>query len=464
MKGLSSFNSGAFRFALLIAGMFALGSMVLLGVVEHSILSYAAEATAVGLRSEIAILTEDGPDSDKREVVDTINRRQRSAYEQPFQYLLIDPRGRRLAGNLPLGAAKIGWSKIAFVDDKAAQGEPADPEILQTLGTRLADGSVLVVGTDTFDVQTLRHRLASFTIWSSIGMTVLALIGGYFIGLVFLRRLERVNAAVARIMAGSLSERLPTIGMSPEFDHLSRNLNEMLDRIARLMEGLRQVSTDIAHDLRTPLTRLQQRLETMRASGSAATYEAGTEAALAQIEEIHAIFRALLRIGLIEGGERPQEPDRVDLSELVERVAQAYQPAMEDVGRRFSAEVKPDVWVLGDRELLAQLLTNLIDNALVHTPPGTAIGVSLLLDDRHPTIIVADGGPGVPANQRGKILTRFYRLDASRHTPGAGLGLALVAAIAALHGAELSIEDNTPGLRVRLRFDPAATTLGGRAA
>ena len=464
MKRLSSFNSGAFRFALLIAGMFALGSVVLLGVVERSIRSYADEATVVGLKSEMSILTEDWPDGGKSELIDTINRRQKSSYEQPFQYLLTDARGRRLAGDLPPGAAKIGWSRIAFVDDMAARGEPADPEILQTLGTRLPDGAILVVGTDTFDVQKLRHHLASFTIWSSIGITLLALIGGYFIGLVFLRRLERVNAAVARIMAGSLSERLPTIGMSPEFDHLSRNLNAMLDRMAGLMEGLRQVSTDIAHDLRTPLTRLQQRLESMRAGGSTAAYEAGTEAALAQIEEIHVIFRALLRIGLIEGGERRQELNPVDLSELVERVTQAYQPVMEDAGRPFSVQIKPGQSTLGDSELLAQLLTNLIDNALVHTPEGTAIGVTLFRDDLRPTVTVADAGPGVPSDKREKILTRFYRLDQSRHTPGAGLGLALVASIAALHGAELSIEDNGPGLRVRLRFDPTATAPTGKTA
>lgn len=452
MKGLSSFSSGAFRFALLIAGMFALGSLILFGVVEHSIRSYAAEATVVGLKSETSILTEDWPDGGKAELINTINHRQKSPYEQPFQYLFTDARGHRLAGDLPLGAAKIGWSKVTLVDDRPARSEHADPEILQTLGTRLADGSMLVVGTDTFDVQKLRHHLASFTIWLSIGITVLVLIGGYFIGLVFLRRLERVNAAVARIMAGSLSERLPTIGMSPEFDRLSRNLNEMLDRIAGLMKGLRQVSTDIAHDLRTPLTRLQQRLETMRASGSVAAYEAETDAALAQIEEIHVIFRALLRIGLIEGGERRQELSPFDLSELVERVTQAYQPVMDDAGRRFSVQIEPRLSALGDNELLAQLLTNLIDNALVHTPEGTAIGVSLLADDHHPTITVADTGPGVPSNKHQKILTRFYRLDESRHTPGAGLGLALVAAIASLHHAELLIEDNRPGLRVRLRF------------
>jgi len=452
VRGLSSFNSGAFRFALLIAGMFALGSIVLLGVVEQSIRSYAAEATIAGLKSETSILTEDEPEGGEAELIETINRRQKSRYEQPFQYLLMDARGHRLAGELPSGAGKVGWSKVAFVDDKAPQGEPADPEIFQTLGTRLADGSILVVATDTFDVQKLRHRLASFTVWSGVGITLLALIGGYLIGFVFLRRLERVNAAVARIMAGSLSERLPTIGMSPEFDRLSHNLNAMLDRIAGLMEGLRQVSMDIAHDLRTPLTRLQQRLESMRASGSVAAYETGTDAALAQIEEIHVIFRALLRIGLIEGGERRQELNPVDLSELVERVTQAYQPVMEDAGRPFTVRIKPSQCALGDGGLLAQLLTNLIDNALVHTPQGSAIDVSLFRDDRRPLITVADHGPGVPSDKRQKILTRFYRLDQSRHTPGAGLGLALVSAIASLHHAELLIEDNGPGLRVRLRF------------
>lgn len=452
MKALSSFNSGAFRFALLIAAVFALGSMALLAVVEHSIRSYAAEATVVGLKAETSILTEDGPNGDKAELIDTIRQRQKSPYEQPFQYLLVDAAGRRLAGELPLEAAKVGWGQVFFADDKEALNHRAASEVLQSLGTRLGDGSVLVVATDTFDVQQLRHRLASFTIWSSVGITVLALIGGYFIGLVFLRRLDRVNGAVAQIMAGDLSERLPTIGMSPEFDLLSRNLNEMLDRIAALMEGLRQVSTDIAHDLRTPLTRLQQRLEAMRGIASPATYEAEIEAALGQIDEIHAIFRALLRIGLIEGGERRQELRPIDLVELVGRVAEAYRPVAEDAGRPFSVDIKPGPEALGDRELLAQLLTNLVDNALVHTPDGAAIRISLQQDAGRAVITVADEGPGVPADRRGKILTRFYRLDASRHTPGAGLGLALVAAIAALHHAELLVEDNQPGLRIRIRF------------
>ena len=452
MKRLNSLNSAAFRFALAIAGLFALGSAILLVVVERSIRSYAEEATVVGLKSETSTLTEDWPDGGRRELVDAIDRRQRSAYEQPFQYGLVDADGRRLAGRLPARAVRPGWGRVTFADDREARGGDAEPEVLLSLGTRLPDGSTLLVATDAFDVQNLRHRLAAFTVESSVALTLLALVGGYLIGLVFLRRLGRVNGAVARIMSGELSERLPTIGMSPEFDDLSRNLNAMLDRIAALMEGLRQVSTDIAHDLRTPLTRLQQRLEAMRGSGSVQAYEAGIEAALAQIGGIHAIFRALLRIGLIEGGEGRADLRPVDLSALLELVLDAFRPVAEDRLIDLSSGVTAGVVVPGDRELLAQMLTNLVENALTHTPAGTRAVVSLAVDGDVATASVADDGPGVPVGERENVLRRFYRLDASRNTPGSGLGLSLAAAIAGLHGAELSLEDAGPGLRVVLRF------------
>lgn len=453
MRGMKSLNSAAFRFALLIAGMFALGSMVLLVVLEQTTRTYAQEATAVGLRSEMAVLMQDWPEDGRSAVIDTIAQRRRSPYEQPFRYVLLGSDGRRLAGDLPARAARPGWGSVTFTDDPGSVSERSDTEVLSSLGRRLADGSLLVVATDTFDVQALRHRLAAYTIWSSVGITMLALIGGYGIGLVFLRRLERVNGAVARIMSGDLAERLPTIGMSPEFDHLSRNLNAMLDRLGASMAALRQVSTDIAHDLRTPLTRLQQRLETMRGSTSIATYEAEVDGALAQIDEIHAIFRALLRIGMIEGGERGEPLVPTDLSELLTRVTEAYRPVVEDAEKVLHVDLEPAVQVLGDGALLAQLFTNLLDNALVHTPEGTIIAVTLHRDGDRAVVTVADDGPGVPSALRGKIVTRFFRLDRSRHTPGAGLGLALVASIAAYHHATLAIEDNDPGLRVRLTVE-----------
>ena len=173
---------------------------------------------------------------------------------------------------------------------------------LAILGIRLADGTTLIVATDTYDVQELRHRLDLFVIWCGIGITVLALAAGYLIARLFLHRLERVNAAIEAIMAGNFAERLPAIGMGAEFDQLSRNLNRMLDRIGGLIDGLRQVSTDIAHDLRTPLTRLRQRLESVRGAGTPEAYDAGIDVALEQTDAILDIFRALFRIGTIEGG------------------------------------------------------------------------------------------------------------------------------------------------------------------
>lgn len=452
MKLPASFNSGAFRFALLIASIFAIGSILLVVVVERAMRAYAAEATVIGLQAETAILAGEAASGGRAELVATIGHRGTLGFEQPFRYLLVDPAGGRLAGDLPLTAAQPGWNPLSFIDDRSASREQAEAEILQSLGTRLVDGSLLVVATDSFDVQNLRRRVVALTLWSSGALTVLALVGGYAVGDLLLRRLERVNVAVGRIMSGQLSERLPAIGMSPEFDRLSANLNLMLDRIGDLMEGMRQVSTDIAHDLRTPLTRLRQQLESLRDARSAGDHERGVEAALLQTDEILGVFRALLRIGLLEAGEGRLGLRRVDLSDVMTRVGQAYLPAAEDRYHVLSTDISGGTEVLGDPQLLAQLFTNLVENALVHTPAGSRIALTLLDDGDHAVATVSDDGPGVPVDARAKILTRFFRLDRSRHTPGAGLGLSLVAAIAALHDAQLSIEDNTPGLRVAIRF------------
>jgi signal transduction histidine kinase len=218
------------------------------------------------------------------------------------------------------------------------------------------------------------------------------------------------------------------------------------------MEGLRQVSTDIAHDLRTPLSRLRQQLEETREAESIDRYEAGVDLALAQTDQILTIFRSLLRIGTLEGGVGRQRLDMVDLSEVMNRVHLAYRPVAEDAGKTLTATHAVGISVRGDAELLAQMTTNLIENAINHTPPGTNISTSLFSQDERVIVTVADSGPGIPAEERAKVLTRFYRLDRSRGTPGAGLGLALVAAIAALHGVLLFLEDNKPGLSIKLKF------------
>jgi signal transduction histidine kinase len=212
------------------------------------------------------------------------------------------------------------------------------------------------------------------------------------------------------------------------------------------------VSTDIAHDLRTPLTRLHQQLQLMRDEGTPETYASGMEDALAQTEQLLAIFQALLRIGSLEGGVGRQRFVRVDLSEIMDRVHQAYKPVAEDADHVLIADHQRGVEVTGDGDLLAQLFTNLIENALVHTPAGTCVTTGLRADAGGVRAEVSDDGPGIPIKEQAKVFRRFYRLDPSRHAPGAGLGLSLVSAIAALHGAELSVSDNAPGLRIRISF------------
>jgi signal transduction histidine kinase len=229
-------------------------------------------------------------------------------------------------------------------------------------------------------------------------------------------------------------------------------MNLMLDRTQALMDGLRQVSTDIAHDLRTPLGRLRQHLESMRDLSGPEALECAIDDALAQVDEVLATFHALLRIGQIEGGAGRARFEAVNLSAVMERVHLAYETAAEDAGKSFDAEIAPDLEVRGDPQLLTQLFANLIENALRHAGEGAQISLGLASVDGAVTATVADNGPGIPTAEHGRVVQRFYRLDASRSTAGSGLGLSLVAAIAELHGADLRLRDNSPGLLVELQF------------
>lgn len=451
MRWAEGFRSGAFRFALLLALAFAASATLLLVVVERSISRYAVAATEGGLKSESAILQGEDREGGRADLLKAIDRHRRAGGGEAFRYQLMDATGRMSINELGDSPAKIGWGSTVVLEHPGRRARTRH-EIFRSLGAALADGSVLVVATDTYDVQDLRERLDSFTILAGLGITLFALFGGYLAGGLFVRRLDSVNAAIGRIMAGNVAERLPTIGISREFDQLSANLNAMLDRMEALMEGLRQVSTDIAHDLRTPLTRLRQQLETMREAGSAELYEAGVDGAIGQVDEILAIFRALLRIGTLEGGAGRQRFETVDLSEIAGRVVAAHQPVAEDDGKSLVAEHAPGVLVEGDAELLAQMLTNLIDNAIRHTPIGSRIVSKLVSVDGAVVASVSDDGPGIPADERVHVVKRFYRLDRSRHLPGAGLGMALAAAIAALHAARFELLDNQPGLKVQLSF------------
>ncbi len=223
------------------------------------------------------------------------------------------------------------------------------------------------------------------------------------------------------------------------------------------MEGLKQVSNDIAHDLRTPLSRLKQRLEAVQQEETASRedYEAAVSDALEQANTALATFSALLRIAQIESGSRRANFAELDLSALLDQLAMTYAPVAEDLDRSLAARIEPGIGLRGDRELLTQLFVNLIENALRHTPAGTRIELALARDGTDLLAEVSDDGPGIPAAEREKVFRRFYRLETSRSTPGSGLGLSLVGAVAALHGIEITVGDNRPGLKVVLRFPEA---------
>jgi signal transduction histidine kinase len=447
----STLRSGAFRLALFFAAVFAVGAIALVVAVDVAVSRYADQVTTDTLVTEATRLQSEDRREGRRAVVDVI--RSATGDEREFRYALTDREGVRIAGDLP--TAPMGWGEVKIAE-RASPGDPPDaPSQMRTYGVALRDRSLLAVGSSSYDVAELRDWLDTVAMWSGFGITLLALGAGYLIAALFVRRLDRINVAANVVMTGHLSERLPVMGMGPEFDRLSVNLNLMLERIEALVTGMRQVSTDIAHDLRTPLTRLRQRLEATRASPSLETHRQAIDDATSQVDEVLGMFRALLRIGSLEAGIGSDRFKRVDLGDVLDRVAMAYQPAIEDQAKALLLSIEPDIMVEGDGDLLAQMFNNLVENALVHTPPHSLITIDLRRELDAIVAVIADNGPGIPEADRAKVFQRFYRLEGSRALPGSGLGLSLAAAVARLHHAELSIADNHPGVAVSIRFFPS---------
>jgi signal transduction histidine kinase len=313
----------------------------------------------------------------------------------------------------------------------------------------------------------LRELIVRAFGWGAAATLLLAGIGGGIIVSRVMHRVEVINRASERIMAGDLSGRLP-VGRSAtrgdEFDRLSDNLNGMLDRIEKLVEGLRQVSTDIAHDLRTPLARLRQELEKIRADAAdqaAPAHLAAIDTAVAQADDLLATFAGLLRIAQLESGAARFVFTRVDLSAIASTVLEVYRPAAEEKRQKLEGQIAHSVCVAGDRALLTQMVANVAENAIRHAAEGAAIEIVLQPRSQDgPLLTISDTGPGVPPNERQNVFRRFYRLDASRGSPGNGLGLSLVAAIADLHGIAVRLLENAPhGLQVQLAFPPVRSNL-----
>lgn len=442
------FRTASFRLAIAYAALFTISAAVLFAVVYVILSDFAAEQMRAAVEAEIATLADEAR-SDGIEHLSKLVSARLNGREDASHYLVVDQGGRKLAGDLPVSAAIRGWAQVA----DAPEADEDDGRPLLAKGVDIAGGGLLVVGHEADEQDELLEALiAAFAIAGALSIA-LALAVGLVMSRAFLRRVDSFSATANQIVQGRLDERVPLSGTGDEFDRLADSVNDMLARIQHLMEGVRQISSDIAHDLRTPLARLRQGLETARRKATdVAAFQRAVEQAIEETDEILATFAALLRIAEVEAGTRRAGFAAIDLSDMFETLAEAYAAVAEDSGRKLVASIEPRLSIRGDRELLIQMLSNLIENAIRHTPPRTLITVSLK-KTRHAVVgSVADNGTGIPAPERERVLRRFHRLESSRSTPGSGLGLALVAAVAELHGIKLQMKDNDPGLSVELSF------------
>jgi len=447
-------RTSAFRLTLAYGGLFGLSILVLLGFIYWNTSQSISRTIDETIGAEIDALTQHYRLEGVSGLIAAIDQRTDRGPLNGGLYLLTGADGRRLAGNLDLAAATA-----ARRDDRltlpltAADGTPAEGRARRV---DLAGGLTLLVGRDTRALAHFQLLMAEAMAWAFFGALLLGTGGGLLLSRRVLARIDGITRGAERIMRGDLSHRMRLDGSSDEFDRLAATLNAMLDEIERLMTGIRTVTNNIAHDLRSPLTRMRTQLERTIASGDADDLREAGLHAMAEADSLLATFNALLSIAEAEAGIPVADAKPVDVAHLIEDVVDLYGPLAEDKGLEITAACPPGVTVHGSRELLFQALSNLIDNAIKYTPAPGAITVRADATGATVDLSVSDTGPGIPAADRTRVLDRFVRLDTSRSTPGNGLGLSLVKAIARMHRAGLRLEDAAPGLRVVIALPKTA--------
>lgn len=455
MFGLRRFINESSQLAALLIALFA-GSALLLGATAYWIADRAMRAELHDvIDADVGAVLNGYRSEGRAEAIEVVQ--QLSAVPGVSgRYLLQSPEGRKLAGNLAPMTARAGLFEVRSRAARESAPEPLRPgrlDIVLGEGRYLPDGSYLFVGENTKRLATTRDRILASFAWI-IGATVLlAISGGALLSASFLRRIDAITRTCRAVVAGRFGDRIPVGGSQTQLDRLSATINEMLDRIATLMESLRQMSSDIAHDLRTPLTRLRQGLESVRGKdASGADYEAVIARAHQECDAILAVFSALLRISQIESGMRLSNFAPLNLPALLQRVIELYAPVIEDSQQTLRADLGEALEVRADDTLLMQLFSNLLENAIRHAGRGAVIRLECRRSGEEAWVSVIDSGPGIPASERERVFHRLYRLERSRNTPGYGLGLSLVAAIAKLHQSTIELSDARPGLCVTMRI------------
>jgi signal transduction histidine kinase len=437
---------------MLYSTAFACGAAILLGAVYFAVTQVVdggtdnlIEAEVQGLREQVLVLS-------RSDFIELIEQRSQEQDVRGAVYLMVDPQLRPVAGNVP------AWPKIAANEGKWIQfkvsvpyGDETREHEMRAQRFPLPGGYRMLVGHDVQERQNVKNLMMRGLVAAVVATLMLGLGGGYWMGRRILAQAGAISAVATQIMRGDLSQRLPVRDADDEINTLALEINSMLDKIEQLTLGMRTVLDSAAHDLRTPLNRLQSSAEAaMSQLAPSAPERRVLERVTTEVDRMRGTLDALLRIALAETGTVARES--VDLSELVASMVELYEPVSEERGIVLESAVAAGAHVQGSRQLLAQALANLLDNAIKFTPGGGHIRVQLQSAAGGPEVVVEDDGPGIPADKREIVLGRRVRLDEARKFPGSGLGLSLVAAVTKLHGARLVLDDAAPGLRVSLKF------------
>jgi signal transduction histidine kinase len=441
-------RSAGIRLALVYATVFGLSAFALAFSLWYSTVGLLQRQVEVAVRNDAAALLDHYTIGGIPSLADAIQSRLADNVDGDAIYLLLDPLSTRIVGNLDHWPAGLNSTDAWYELPVNRQGA-ASVALLRAYP--LQGGYQLLVGRDVRARAQLRHLLQAGLLWALGIMSVLGLIGAFVIRSLFRRMILDISATTRAIAKGDLSRRVPKSGDGDEFDELANIINEMLDRITRLMDGVREVSNSIAHDLRTPITRARTRLED--AALHARTQEdlrGAIERATDDLDGIVAVFQALLRIAEIEAGARRSAFKTLDLAPVLLDLDELYHAVAEERGINLHTNITGPLPLLGDRELIQQAIANLLDNALKFSPSGTQIVFIAMLHNDTIEISIADQGPGISEADRERAIERFFRAESARNTSGSGLGLALVAAVCNLHNGSLRLRDNHPGLRAIL--------------
>lgn len=458
MRAPRFIHTSAARLGLVYLSIFVTSAAALLAFIYWQTAGLIERQTEATVDAEIKGLAEQYDRFGLAGLIQVVQERSAEDTSGTSLYLVADPSYGRLTGNLaswPTGAFNSeGWITFDIADPER---ERARPRRARAVVFALSGGFHLMVGRVMTEHITFRRRLIEAIAWS-LGIAVaLGLVGGTLFSRNITRRLNAINRKSAEIISGKLGERLPVSAAGDEFDSVAQRFNEVLDQLQRVMDGMRQVTDNIAHDLRTPLNRLRSRIEVnLLKDADPAHYRQVMEETIAEADVMLATFNALLDIAKAESGSQGTETGPVDLADTAEAACELYQPLAEEKGIALTLDCQATPTAWGNRHLLSQALANLLDNAVKYTPEGGKVVVAVQnrkgASGEQPVVSVADTGPGIPVEDRERVLERFVRLEGSRSTTGNGLGLSLVKAVALFHGAKLALEDNAPGLKVTLSF------------